>query len=84
MMKIYWRGFVTGIVVFYMATLLMTYSVELYYYYLQWGAATTDSIEAGPIKLTISNSTDWGTVFKMVLTILSTYAGIKFINKIFK
>ena len=84
MNKIYWRGFVTGMLVLYMAFGFMDYVDTLYYYYLQWGAASTDSIEAGPIKLTLSNSTDWATVFKMVLTILATYAGIKIINKVIK
>lgn len=84
MNKIYWRGFITGMLVLYMSAGFINYISDLYYYYLQWGISTTDSIEAGPIKLTLSNSTDWGTVFKMVLTILTTYAGIKIINKVIK
>jgi len=84
MTRIYWQGFATGMFVLFMSLSFLSCITDLYYYYLQWGAATTDSIEAGPIKLTLSNSTDWGTVFKMVLTILTTYAGIKIINKVIK
>lgn len=84
MNKTYWRGFIAGMLILYMASIFVNYIDILYYYYLQWGVSTADSIEAGPIKLTLSNSTDWTTVFKMVLTILTTYAGIKIINKVIK
>ena len=83
-MKLYWRGFVTGLLVYFMAGIIVNCFYELYYYYLQWGAATTDSIEAGPIKITLSNVTDWMTVFKMMFATLGTYAGIKIINKVIK
>ena len=61
--------------------LLWYYGENLYFYYQMWGIPKTDSIEAGPIKLTLSNSTDWSTVGKMLVTVLGTYAGIKLINK---
>jgi len=83
-MKMYWRGIVTGILIYYIAGILMSCVTDLYYYYLQWGASTKDSIEAGPIKLTLSNATDWITIFKMMFTLLGTYAGIKIINKVIK
>jgi hypothetical protein len=83
-MKMYWRGIVTGILIYYIASILMSCVIDLYYYYLQWGASTKDLIEAGPIKLTLSNATDWITIFKMMFTLLGTYAGIKIINKVIK
>ena len=63
------------------------YCVDLFYYYylmLFEHPLTTDSIEAGPFKITLSNATDWSTIFKMLVTILGTYAGFKLINKIIK
>jgi len=83
-MKLYWRGFITGLLVYFMAGIIVNCFYELYYFYLQWGVATTDSIEAGPVKLTLSNATDWMTIFKMMFTVLGTYAGIKIINKVIK
>jgi len=83
-MTLYWRGFVAGLLVYFMSSIIVNCFYELYYYYLQWGVAKTDSIEAGPIKLTLSNATDWMTIFKMMFTTLGTYAGIKIINKVIK
>ena len=84
MNKMYWKGFVTGLLIYFVSGIIVSCFYDLYYYYLQWGAATTDSIEAGPIKLTLSNATDWMTIFKMMFTTLGTYAGIKIINKVIK
>ena len=85
-MNIYWRGFITGILIFFVAGILYEYSIDLLYYYTKlFGAVkSTDSIEAGPIKITLSNATEWSTVFKMMTTILGTYLGVKIINKVIK
>ena len=79
----YRRGLITGIVISVAAYFLLGYVWDLLLYYLQFfnPPLTTDSIEAGPIKITLSNATDWQTVFKMMVTVLGTYAGIKLINK---
>ena len=82
----YRRGLITGFVLSLAIYLLSHYAWDLLMYYAQWFILpkTTDSIEAGPIKITLSNATDWTTVFKMMFTVLGTYAGIKVINKYIK
>lgn len=66
--------------------LLMGYVDDLRIYYLQLfnHPLTTDSIEAGPIKITLSNATEWSTVAKMIVTVVGAYAGIKAVNKYIK
>lgn len=82
----YRRGLLTGLIVSLAIYLLSHLTWDLFVYYLQFFevAKTTDSIEAGPIKITLSNATDWTTVFKMMFTVLGTYAGIKVINRYIK
>ena len=82
----YRKGIITGILLSIAGYIFLHYSWELVLYYLEWFVVpkTTDSIEAGPIKITLSNATDWMTVFKMMFTVLGTYAGIKVINKVIK
>lgn len=82
----YRKGLITGILLSIAGYILLQYSWDLVVYYAQWFVVpkTTDSIEAGPIKITLSNATEWMTVFKMMFTVLGTYAGIKIINKIIK
>ena len=82
----YRRGLFTGIFISICGYIFLQYSWDLLMYYAEWFVLpkTTDSIEAGPIKITLSNATDWTTVFKMMFTILGTYAGIKVINKYIK
>jgi len=82
----YRRGIFVGILISFAIYLLIHYSWDLFLYHLQFfeHPLTTDSIEAGPIKITLSNATDWSTVFKMITTVLGTYAGIKIINKLIK
>lgn len=82
----YRRGLITGIFISICGYILLQYSWDLLMYYAEWFILpkTTDSIEAGPIKITLSNATDWTTVFKMMFTVLGTYAGIKVINKFIK
>lgn len=41
-------------------------------------------IEAGPIKVNISEATEWSSVAKALVTLLGTYLGIKVINKYIK
>ena len=78
----YRRGLFSGLLVAFALYLLGHYAWDLVIYYAQWFLPkTADSIEAGPIKITLSNATDWMTVFKMMFTVLGTYAGIKLINK---
>ena len=78
-MNIYWRGFITGILIFFVAGILYEYSIDLLYYYTKLFEAVK-----GPIKITLSNATEWSTVFKMMTTILGTYLGVKIINKVIK
>lgn len=81
----YYRGLVTGILLCIASMFLYDYCIDLFYYYIKLlGPATTDSIKAGPVEITLSNATEWQTVAKMVVTVLSTYAGVKVINRIFK
>ena len=83
----YRRGLFTGFVLAIAVYLLSHYAWDLFLYYVDLflvSPKSTDSIEAGPIKLTLSNATDWMTVFKMMFTVLGTYAGIKVINKVIK
>ena len=82
----YRKGLITGILLSIAGYILLQYSWDLVVYYAQWFVVhkTTDSIEAGPIKITLSNATEWMTVFKMMFTVLGTYAGIKIINKVIK
>lgn len=82
----YRKGLFTGILISICGYMIVMYSWDLLMYYAQMFILpkTTDSIEAGPIKITLSNATDWMTVFKMMFTVLGTYAGIKVINKYIK
>ena len=82
----YKRGLATGILFAVAGFLLWDYCNDLLYYYrlLFEEPLSTDSIEAGPFKITLSNATEWSTVFKMLVTILGTYAGFKLINKTIK
>lgn len=41
-------------------------------------------IEAGPIKVVVDEQTSWMAITKALVTILSTYLGIKLINKYVK
>lgn len=41
-------------------------------------------IEAGPLKVSIGESTPWESVVKLISTVLITYLGIKVINKYVK
>lgn len=38
-------------------------------------------IEAGPVKVVVDDKTPWMSIIKAVTTVLSTYLGIKLINK---
>lgn len=78
---VYIKGLFTGVVLVLAWQILIHYAQDLFFYYQTLGLGTADSIEAGPIKITLSNATDWSTVFKMILVILATYAGIRAINK---
>ena len=83
----YRQGLFTGFIISLAIYLLSQYAFDLLVYYAQLFELTpknTDSIEAGPLKITLSNVTEWNTVFKMMFTILGTYAGIKVINKYIK
>ena len=82
----YKKGLATGILFAVATYILLGYCWDLALYYASLFAhpLTTDSIEAGPFKITLSNATEWSTVFKMLVTILGTYAGFKLINKIIK
>ena len=82
----YKQGLLTGILLSICVYFCITYLWDLFLYYAQWFILpkTTDSIEAGPIKITLSNATEWMTVFKLMFTVLGTYAGIKVINKYVK
>jgi len=42
----------------------------------------TAGIEAGPLKVVITEDTTWPTVIKLICTILATYLGIRLINKL--
>jgi hypothetical protein len=41
-------------------------------------------IEAGPVKVSVDENTSWMAIAKALVTILSTYLGIKLINKYVK
>ena len=38
-------------------------------------------VEAGPIKVMITDETPWSSIFKLLATILGTFLGIRLINK---
>jgi hypothetical protein len=82
----YKRGLATGILLSAASYILLAYCWDLTLYYTALFAEplSTDSIEAGPFKITLSNATEWSTVFKMMITILGTYAGVKLINKVLR
>ena len=82
----YKQGLIAGILISIAAYLLLGYTLHLIMYYMQFfeHPLTTDSIEAGPIKITLSNVTEWNTVAKMIVTVVGTYAGIKAVNKYIK
>lgn len=80
----YRKGLCVGVLATLGFLVLFGYTFELFLYYVDMffhGPLNTDSIEAGPVKITLSNATDWQTVFKMIVTAVGTYAGVKLINK---
>ena len=65
--------------------MLYEYSLDLVRYYkFLFARPMAIGLEAGPVKITMDNATDWSTVFKMLVTALGTYAGTKAINKYIK
>lgn len=41
-------------------------------------------VEAGPLKVVITEATPWSSIVKLLVTILGTFLGIKLINKYVK
>lgn len=41
-------------------------------------------VEAGPLKVVITNETPWSSVAKLLVTVLGTFLGIRLINKYIK
>ena len=83
----YWRGFATGILIAVVSTFMYEYAVDLinwHFFDSNVSISSADSIEAGPIKVVIDSATDWITVYKMIFTVLTTYLGIKVINRYIK
>ena len=83
----YWRRFANGLLIAFASIFMYEHATELINWHffdgnVRWSNA--DSIEAGPIKVVIDQTTDWITVFKMVFTVLSTYLGIRLINRYIK
>lgn len=73
---------------------ILAYGIELYLHFFPPVDFALKSIvkpipsvvgmEAGPIKISISEETPWETIAKLVSTVLVTYLGIKTINKYVK
>lgn len=76
--------------------LIIKYGVDLYDHYhmrkLMMNATKAVAMppppmmgmEAGPIKVNISEETPWSSIAKLLSTVLGTYLGIKVINKYVK
>lgn len=41
-------------------------------------------VEAGPLKVVITEATPWSSIIKLLVTVLGTFLGIKLINKYVK
>ena len=76
------RKILIGLLIFVSLCLLRGYVLDLIRYYeFLHAVPVAIGVEAGPVKVTLDNATDWPTVFKMLVTVLGTYAGLKIINK---
>ena len=81
----YQKRIFIGILFLICAYLLYGYSLDLISYYQGlFAVPMAIGVEVGPVKITLDNATEWSTVFKMLLTALGTYAGIKVIDKYIK
>lgn len=80
------RKTLIGLILFIAAYLLYNDVVDLINYYMAVTSSQPLSvgITAGPININITDATDWDTVFKAVVTLLATYAGIRAINRLFE
>ena len=73
------------ILILFSVYLLYGYSLDLVHYYeVLYAVPLAIGVEVGPIKVTLDNVTEWSTIFKMLVTVLGTYAGTKVINKYIK
>ena len=69
------------------AYLLYNYGKNIIWYYdvmMHPPAPVAIGVEAGPIKVSLDEATDWSSVCKALVTLLGTYLGIKLINKYVK
>jgi hypothetical protein len=78
------KYFAIGIVCGLTFILFTHYVNDLFFYYQYFDIPKTDSIEVGPVKVTLENCTDWTTVFKMLVVLLGGYGGIRLIDKYIK
>ena len=53
----------------------------VHYYYARHAVPVAIGIEAGPVKVSLTDSTDWDSVFKALVTVIGTYLGIRLVNK---
>jgi hypothetical protein len=64
-------------------SLLYEYVYNAYSYYqaMTHMVPLAIGIEAGPVKVSLTDATDWDSVFKALVTVIGTYLGIKLVNK---
>jgi len=75
------------------AILILYFAIDIFAYFFQpmYMSAPMPAppppmmgMEAGPIKINISEETPWLSIVKLLTTVLGTYLGIKVINKYVK
>jgi len=53
----------------------------VHYYHARHAVPVAIGISAGPVEVSLTDSTDWDSVFKALVTIIGTYLGVKLVNK---
>jgi hypothetical protein len=57
------------------------YNAYSYYQAMTHIVPMAIGIEAGPVKVSLTDATDWDSVFKALVTVIGTYLGIRLVNK---
>ena len=57
------------------------YNAYSYYHAMANSVPMAIGIEAGPVKVSLTDATDWNSVFKALVTVIGTYLGIRLANK---
>jgi len=83
MQNIMKKSLLIAVILLISSALLLEYGYNAYEYYhaMSHAVPMAIGIEAGPIKVSLSDATDWESVIKALVTVIGTYLGIRLVNK---